>query len=92
MVITEIRRMSKPRLRQLCIERNWFTRGTNDEYTRLFEMAGDYDTNIGAHTLYDMAAWIMGHSSDDAMEDIEITDVMYELARICITTFNITDG
>lgn len=92
MVITEIRRMSKPRLRQLCIERNWFTRGTNDEYTRLFEMAGDYNTNIGAYTLYDMAAWIMDHSSEDAMEDAEITDVMYELARICITTFNITDG
>lgn len=91
MIIKEIRRMSKPRLRQLCIDRNWFTRGTNDEYTRLFEMAGDNDSHIGTHTMYDMAAWIMGHSSDDAMEDVEVTDIMYELARICRSSFYITD-
>lgn len=91
MVIKEIRSMSKSRLRQLCIERNWFTRGTNDEYTRLFDMAGTYDTNIGAYTLYDMAVWIMDHSSEEAMEDVEITDVMAALARICHSTFVITD-
>lgn len=91
MVIKEIRRMSKPRLRQLCIDRNWFTRGTNDEYAHLFDMAGDYDSHIGILTLYDMAAWIMGHSSKEAMEDVEITCIMYELARICRSSFYITD-
>lgn len=90
MVIKETRLMSKLRLRQLCIDRDWFTRGTNDEYTRLFEMAGDYDTHIGAYTLYDMAVWIMAHSSDEALEDVEITDIMAALARICRTTYEIT--
>lgn len=90
MVIKETRLMSKLRLRQLCIDRDWFTRGTNDEYARLFEMAGDYNANIGAYTLHDMAIWIMDHSSDNAMEDVEITDVMAALARICHSTFDIT--
>lgn len=90
MVIKETRLMSKLRLRQLCIDRDWFTCGTNDEYARLFDMAGEYDTHIGAYTLYDMAFWIMDHSSDEAMEDVEVTDVMAALARICRTTFEIT--
>ena len=91
MIIRETRHMNKYRLRNLCIKYDWFTCGDNAEYEKLFDMAGDFSTNIGAYTLYDMAEWITIHSSEESMEDIDLADVMGALAGVCYSTFEIID-
>ena len=91
MIIKETRHMNKYRLRKLCIKYDWFTCGDNEEYEKLFDMAGSFSTNIGAHTLYEMAEWIMIHSSEESMEDIDLADVMGALTGVCYSTFEIID-
>ena len=54
-------------------------------------MAGDYSTNIDISKLYEMAQWIVIHSSEESMEDIDLADVMGALASTCFSTFEIID-
>lgn len=91
MIIIETRHMGKYSLRKLCIEYGWFTCGDNEAYERLFDMAGDYSTNIDISKLYEMAQWIVIHSSEESMEDIDLADVMGALASTCFSTFEIID-
>ncbi len=57
-------RIENDRLRQLCIENDWFTSGTNEQYDRLFTLNGS-----GAR-LDTIAALIWACSSGADLDDI----------------------
>ena len=78
----EIRKMEASSLRALCIEHDWYTGGDVDEYSNLLSTAGDCE-NITTDVLVELATDIKSHSDTD----YEITDIMYELARICYSYF-----
>ena len=52
-------------LRNLCIENNWFTGGSNDQYGKLFKIADN-----GA-TIHELAIIIWLCSADTKLSDIE---------------------
>ena len=93
MEFVETRNMHICDLRNLCIKRNWYTRGTNAEYSNLFDMLSDSHSepvNMTTAKLAEIAADIMAHS--EMHPDYEITSVMYELAQICHTFFDVKGG
>lgn len=86
--IKEIRILPFENLRTVCIKRNWYTRGTCEEYENLFNRLRDENGNaiqVTTGVLYALAEDIMAHSKME--DDYEITDVMFELATNCITYF-----
>lgn len=86
---TETRTMSACDLRALCIRHDWYTRGTCEEYERLFDRLHDSDgcpVNLTTEKLAEIAADIMEHSE---ITDYTITSVMYELNRTAHTYFDI---
>lgn len=93
MEFVETRVMHACDLRSLCIKRNWYTCGTNAEYENLFSMLHDATfepVNMTTEKLAEVAADIMAHS--ELHPDYEITSVMYELAQICNTFFDVKGG
>ena len=86
--IKEVRILPFENLRSVCITQNWYTRGTCEEYENLFNRLRDEHgspVRVTTDVLYVLAEDIMAHSKID--DDYEITDVMFELARNCITYF-----
>lgn len=86
--IKETRVLSFENLRSLCIRRNWYTRGTCEDYENLFNRLRDENLNpihVSTEVLYDLAQDIMAHSKIE--DDYGITDVMYELATSCYVYF-----
>lgn len=93
MEFVETRIMHTHDLRNLCIKRNWYTCGTNAEYENLFSMLHDANfdaVNMTTAKLAEVAMDIMAHS--EMNPDYEITSVMYELAQICHTFFDVKGG
>lgn len=72
-------------VRRVCIENNWYNKGTNDEYNNMFDMVRALKdlSIITADDLYPIAADICKHS------DIEydVTNVMYVLAKKIVRTY-----
>lgn len=80
---TEVRRIFADDLRNLCIRKNWYTRGDNRQYSHmLYEMASD-EKNITTDDIVDIATDIMEHSDTDQ----ELTSICFEVARIAVTFF-----
>lgn len=80
----EIRKIRASALRQLCIDRDWYTAGDNDEYEHLlFDLAG-HKENLSTADIMAIAADIMEHSklSSDTIES-----VAFEVARIADVFF-----
>lgn len=92
MKIKERRTMFGHDLWVLCNRKNWYTRGTNAEYRALFDLLSD-DNRLAAEMttdrLYEIAANIFSHSSEDDCSDgyLSIPDIMYDLCKICRTVF-----
>ena len=96
-MIKEVRHIYAEELRKVCIEFNWFTRGTSEEYQTLFDMTYEsvYDEewgrffheskNITIEDLEKMAHWIADHSELEEGEDIPC--IMYTLANHAMTIF-----
>lgn len=84
----ETRTLDSTKLRSLCIEHDWYTCGTNEEYAKLFARLHDEDgcpENMTTDKLAEIAADIMEHSD---ITDYTITTVMYELNKACTTYFD----
>lgn len=77
----EVRKMLGYDLRSLCIEKNWYTSGNNEEYSRLLNRA-DSAENITTDDIVEIAADIIEHS-DMSVDEFE--HVCYELFEICHT-------
>ncbi len=78
----EIRKIEASKIRNLCIEKDWFTCGDNDQYGELLDY-GFSGKNITSDELVEMATLIKEYSDTD----YEVTSIMYELAKICYSYF-----
>ena len=91
MKFTERRTLQADTLRRLCIKKNWYTIGTNEEYCNLFSLLREnyLSAEMTAERLALIAADIMEHSDADDCADgyLEITDIMHDLAKACDTVF-----
>lgn len=88
----EIRKLSSSELRALCIEQDWYTGGTNEEYYNLMSMTEK--ENITTDDIVEIATDIIEHS-DTAKVKFEklsggedfYTHVMYLIAEASYTFF-----
>ena len=91
MKYTETRTMSAYSLRALCIKKNWYTCGTNEEYTALFHrLTSNYlAVEMTTEKLAEIATDIFQHSDANDCTDgyLDICSIMYDLAKTCDTTF-----
>ena len=86
MKYTETRTLNAVNLRKLCIERDWYTCGDNEEYQNLFNRLRDENGNpveMTTEKLAEIATDIKEHSDTD----YEISMIMFDLARVCFTYF-----
>lgn len=79
--VREYRTITSDALRNLCIEKNWYTCGNNEEYGKLLESANK--SNISADDIWVMATDIKKHSDTEH----EIDSICFEIARKCISHF-----
>ena len=84
--IVEKRTMSTEDLRKLCIERNWYTCGNNEEYCALFEYVRTHDMTTENIVL--VADNIKSHSDTEQ----EIESIASDLTRICNSFFYAPTG
>lgn len=85
----ETRILGMRELRSVCVKNDWYTCGTNEEYASLFSKLHDEygcPVNMTTEKLAEIAVDIMEHSE---ITDYTITTVMWELARVCNTCFDI---
>ena len=81
----EIRKINASSLRQLCIDRDWYTAGDNDEYEHLlFDLANNKE-NLNTADIIEIAADIMEHSALD--DGYTIESIAFEVARIANVFF-----
>ena len=91
-IIVEKRTLSMYRLRSLCVTNEWYTCGTNEEYANLLSSVHDDNfepVEMTTQKLAEIAADIMRHSNMPA--DYDLCCVMYELAKVCETCFEIIE-
>ena len=91
MKFIEKRTLSGEALRRLCIRKNWYTCGTNEEYWNLFQKLTDncHAAEMTADRLAAIADDIYWHSDPDDCADgyIDIPDIMHDLASVCRSAF-----
>lgn len=70
-------------LRSLCIEYGWYTRGTNEDYDHLFEMARNMRKHdaLGIRDIFRMADDIKKHSATSC----DVPEIMEILNELIIT-------
>lgn len=90
---TETRIMYGDQLRALCIRQDWYTRGTCSEYERLFDRLNDEHGNFRNLATADLAGIAQDIADHSVLADgWEVTDIMYELARVCTVTFGTVEA
>lgn len=85
---SETRSLDSTALRSLCIRHNWYTLGTNEEYTHLFSLLHDehgLPEEMTTRKLAEIAQNIYDHSE---ITDYTVTAIMFELNRACCTYFD----
>ena len=90
--MTETRIINHNDLRKLCIEKNWYTYGTNEEYSDLLDFVAS--TKMDTKNLVLVANDIIKHSNPMCFKDCEANGttalkyVLFELADIAHTFFH----
>lgn len=86
-VYKEIRKLDFYDLRKLCIKRDWYTGGNNDEYHNMLQMAKK--ENITTDDIVEIATDIYSHSQleDGYSMKEHIENICFEIAGICNTFF-----
>ncbi len=78
----EVRTMHKDDLRALCIRKEWYTNGTNEDYIPLLESVEN--KNITTDDIVEIAQNIIDHSNLK-LNDETFEMVCFELFDICYT-------
>ena len=68
-----IRRLGSEKLRNICIDRQWFTKGTNEEYKHLLQLAEA--ENIDCDRIVLMANSICDHSDFSTTSGFGASDI-----------------
>jgi hypothetical protein len=87
MKIIEKRIMGYFALAALCNRKGWYTEGNKEEYGKLLDLLVDEKgnpANMTTEKLAEIAENILAHSNKPIPK---ITDVMYELEKNCVVTF-----
>lgn len=83
LTMKEIRKLDSDDLRQLCINKDWYTRGNNEEYSKLLK-AVHFTDNVTTKTIVTIAQDILSHS--DTVYSLE--SICFEIAEICHSFFD----
>ena len=67
MTVKEIKRIDTNKLRQICINNNWYTKGSNADYLKMFKMCDK--ENITTNQLFKIAKDIYIHTDIDEAEE-----------------------
>ena len=66
MKIKETKKIDSDKLRNMCIKNNWYTAGSTEDYSKMFEMCKK--DNISTSQLYKIAKDIYEHTNVDRAE------------------------
>ena len=100
MKIKETRLLFWNRLRSFCIKHDYFTLGTNEEYTELYEMLPEVqyqnglreDRHTTAEDLLKVAQKIMEHSEPSKFVIMDLETLVFAICDECCTsTFTLTE-
>lgn len=80
----EIRTLSAMNLRNLCIRESWYTRGTNDEYDHLLDLAADKE-NLTTADIIAIAEDIAAHSN--LIDGQTVESIAFDVNRACAVFF-----
>lgn len=81
----EIRKITASSLRQLCIDKDWYTAGDNDEYVHLLYDLANNKENLSTADIIEIAGDIMEHSELDG--DYTIENIAFEITQIANVFF-----
>lgn len=79
----EVRKIREDDLRNLCIAKQWYTRGDNAAYNHLLNDLAKDKENITTDDIVEIALDIMKHSNTDQ----ELTSICFDVARIAVIFF-----
>lgn len=90
--ITETRVLTMEALRKLCIDKGWYTEGTNEDYNNL--LLSVKNMNMTAENIYKVAIDIICHtnlySSGYYIPDDEVlTSIMYDITDACYSYYTV---
>lgn len=91
MKITEKRTITRSALRNLCVEKDWYTYGTNEEYDNILNFVASNE--MTTENIAKVATDIFEHSNKNCFKDCEANGttalkyVLFELAEIAHTFF-----
>lgn len=78
----ETRKLYSVHLRNLCIEKNWYTKGTNEQYSNLLSFADDKE-NVTTLDIVRIAEDI----KENSITDYPVSSICFEIAEICHSFF-----
>lgn len=84
-IYKEIRTLSASNLRALCIRKDWYTRGSNDEYEHLLLDLAERKKNLTTDDIILIAEDITAHSN--ISDDYDIECIAWEVNRSCNVSF-----
>lgn len=84
--INETRMIYKDDLRSLCIKKNWYTKGANEEYEKMLNLIASLKDVCTSH-IVEAAEDIKKHSDTEQ----EITSICFDIARVCNSYFEIVE-
>lgn len=87
---TETRRIDHSALRSLCIRKNWYTKGNNEQYAELFAMLDDEpfnSKNLSTADIVSLAENIKEHSETE----YDLESICFELSEISHTFFTLNE-
>lgn len=89
MKITETQRLSMSAVRSMCIEYNWYTFGTNEQYDKMLRMVNALSDKqiIAADDLYPIAADILAHSDTDH----DVASIMWALGKKIVRIYDVEE-
>ena len=93
MKIKEVKFLFADDVRKMCISNNWYTRGTDEEYSNLLNSIRNRK-KITTNFLYEIACNVFIHSimDEDYSINENIENIMYALMNDCVRTcFKIID-
>jgi hypothetical protein len=81
-MIIEVTKIDWVKVRTKCIQMNWYTRGTCEEYSKMLDMCDD---TYSVQLLEKIAQDIVAHSEDcwEGYDDSPKLNVMFELRTDC---------
>ena len=81
----EIRRVSASTLRALCIEKGWYTRGSNKEYDHMILDLAAQKATLTTGDIIAIAEDIAAHSALD--EGMTVESIAFEINKVCYVCF-----